>query len=311
MNDLQVQIIKFISHLENRNFSKATIDTRRQALERFSNYGGKQGIVSLKQLNVAFIEKYARYTHRSKNREGKPLSISRKITIFVSVKLFLEWLYKNGSIFLNLSDSLTILKPPFNLPRNIFTVKEIDKMIKAVDLQTNYGMRDRAILETFYSTGIRRLELAELKLADIDYDRQVLYVRKGKGGKQRIVPIGKRAMKWLELYLQDTRARLLKDNDDKGFVFVSNRSSRLCNAYLCMLISGYRKKAGIEKDGSCHSLRHSAATHMLKNGADIRYIQEMLGHERISTTYIYTHVDITDLKRVYQKTHPSATWENV
>jgi len=173
------------------------------------------------------------------------------------------------------------------------------------DIRDPLGIRDRAILETFYATGARRSELTNLDLSDLDASNQTLLIRKGKGNKDRLLPIGKTALHWLDQYLEKSRPKLLLEVSEQA-LFLSGYGQRLSPGYLGNWVAKTIKAADIQKQGSCHLLRHSCATHMHENGADIRVIQQLLGHARLDTTSIYTQVAITHLKEVYQRTHPAA-----
>ena len=165
-------------------------------------------------------------------------------------------------------------------------------------------MRDRAILELFYSTGLRRSELIKLTLDDLSLTRKTLYVRQGKGGKDRLLPIGERALSWLVRYLDDVRPQLLTDINEPT-VFLSDYGDPFRDSKLGDRVKRYMKHAGIDAPGSCHLLRHAMATHMLENGAEMRFIQVMLGHSTYQATEIYTHVSIRKLQDIYAATHPA------
>jgi integrase/recombinase XerD len=152
---------------------------------------------------------------------------------------------------------------------------------------------------------MRRLEIVSLKLYDIDADRGTVMIRMGKGKKDRHIPIGERALAWLDKYIREARPDLLASTDD-GTVFLSSRGERVDRVYLTGLVRSYIRKAKIGKKGGCHLFRHTVATLMLENGADVRVIQEMLGHAKITTTELYTRVSINLLKQVYSATHPAA-----
>jgi len=165
-------------------------------------------------------------------------------------------------------------------------------------------LRDRALLETLYSTGMRRLELANLKLYDLDTERGTLMIRQGKGKKDRVIPIGDRAAAWVEKYVQDGRTHLVVEPDD-GTVFLSNAGEPFSLDHLSDLVRVHVDAAQIGKRGACHLFRHTMATLMLENGADIRYVQAMLGHADLKTTQIYTQVSIRHLKQIHSATHPA------
>jgi integrase/recombinase XerD len=168
------------------------------------------------------------------------------------------------------------------------------------------GLRDRAMLETFYSTGMRRTELVNLKLYDVDRAAGVVTIREGKGKKDRVIPIGERAVAWLDKYLDQARPRLATEPDDMT-LFLTVQGEPLGRTTLSYIIRQYVEAAGIGKHGACHLFRHTMATLMLEGGADIRFIQQMLGHARLDTTQIYTHVSIRMLKQIHSATHPAAS----
>jgi integrase/recombinase XerD len=173
------------------------------------------------------------------------------------------------------------------------------------DVGDAIGLRDRAILETLYSTGIRRMEVMNLLVYDLDAERGTLMVRQGKGKKDRMVPIGERAIAWIARYVSDARPQLVMPPDE-GVLFLTQEGESLSPNRLTQLVRDYVNAAEVGKTGACHLWRHTCATLMLEGGADIRYIQEMLGHVELSTTQIYTQVSIRRLKAVHALTHPSA-----
>ncbi len=179
---------------------------------------------------------------------------------------------------------------------------EVEKLMHAPDLSKDSGIRDRALLEILYSCGLRASEAAALQLADADLKNGFLRVT-GKGRKERIVPMGEEAITWLKSYLKGPRSRLLKKGNS-FFIFVSNRSKPLSRQRIWQLIKKYALLAGIHKNVYPHVLRHSFATHLLEGGADLRSVQLLLGHSDIGTTQIYTHVDISRLRKIHRQYHP-------
>ena len=188
------------------------------------------------------------------------------------------------------------------LPKSL-SAEEIDRLLALPDITDPFGLRDRTILELFYATGIRRTEMTRLDRGDYDSSARTLLVRKGKGGKSRLLPVGERATWWLERFLSESRP-LFSHLPAETSLFLSGYGTRFSPAYLGNWVAKLMKRAGIEKAGSCHLFRHSCATAMLEGGADIRYIQEMLGHARLETTQIYTHVSIRALTEVHARCHP-------
>lgn len=183
------------------------------------------------------------------------------------------------------------------------SVAEIDELIQAIDLSTAEGERNRALLETLYGCGLRVSELVELKLSDLFFDEAFIKVT-GKGNKQRFVPISTHTQRYINLYIREIRPHVLTQKGHEDYVFLNRRGKRLSRAMIFTIIKNLGEKTGIKKNISPHTFRHSFATHLLENGADLRAIQQMLGHESITTTEIYMHVDRTHLQGVLQKYHP-------
>ena len=190
------------------------------------------------------------------------------------------------------------------LPRHILTVKEAEAVLAVPDLETSTGLRDRAMLEVLYSTGMRRMELMNLQVFDVDTERGTVMIRQGKGKKDRMVPIGDRAVAWIEKYRDDVRPELATGADE-GTLFLTLLGEAFAPNRLTQLVREYVQAAGTGKSGSCHLFRHTMATLMLENGADIRYIQAILGHAELSTTQVYTQVSIRQLKAIHTATHPA------
>jgi integrase/recombinase XerD len=196
------------------------------------------------------------------------------------------------------------------LPRHILSVAEVEQVLNACDTTDPLGLRDRAMLETLYSTGMRRAEITSLRVDDVDFRHGTVFVRQGKGGKDRVVPIGERACRWVERYRYGVRTELV-DVDDDGVLFLAKHGQGMQAKQLSVIVRGAITAAHLERfegthpNAACHLLRHACATHMLENGADIRYIQALLGHADLSTTEVYTRVSIAQLKAVHDRTHPA------
>jgi integrase/recombinase XerD len=181
---------------------------------------------------------------------------------------------------------------------------EIETILAGPDISGPIGLRDRALLEVLYSTGIRRMELIRLEIGDLNLERGVLLVRQGKGKKDRVVPVGSRALSWLHKYLTDARTEILIDSGVQALFVSGYGDGPMSAGYLTRLVTEYIRRAGVAK-GGCHVFRHSCATLMLENGADIRFIQQILGHAHLTSTQIYTEVSIAQLQRVHAMTHPA------
>jgi integrase/recombinase XerD len=183
-----------------------------------------------------------------------------------------------------------------------------EQVLQQPEIGDPLGLRDRAILEVLYSTGMRRMEVAGLKVYDVDFDGSTVLIRQGKGRKDRMVPIGKRALAWMMKYINEARPHLVSEPDDYT-IFLTNAGEQIELAYISHIAHYYVEKAQIGKEGSAHLFRHTMATLMLDGGADIRFIQQMLGHVSLRTTEKYTHVSIRQLQKVYEATHPGANLE--
>ncbi len=229
-------------------------------------------------------------------------SLARRL---VAIKVFFRHLSREGLLAANVADAMDSPRLWKILPPTL-TVEEVDRLLAAPDVSTPRGLRDRAILETFYATGLRVSELAGLALESLHFDAE--YVRcVGKGDKERVVPIGRRAISAVQAWLERGRpAYAAKSGGASRAVFLSRLGTPLSRVTLWRHIRAYARRAGIRKEISPHTLRHSFASHLLANGASLRVIQEMLGHADISTTQIYTHVDQSRLQSVHHQYHPRA-----
>jgi integrase/recombinase XerD len=211
---------------------------------------------------------------------------------------------RENLILYNPASELELPKPEKRLPKHTLTTEEAEHVLTQPDIDTDTGIRDRAILEVLYSTGIRRQEVINLTRQDVNVSAGVIAVRQGKGKKDRFVPIGERALLWVEKYLDDVRPQhALPSSPDN--VFLDETGKELDPHKVSRAVKKYVKHANLNKVGSCHLFRHTMATLMLENGADIRFIQQMLGHSMLSTTEIYTHVAIHKLKEIHTATHPA------
>jgi integrase/recombinase XerD len=186
----------------------------------------------------------------------------------------------------------------------VLNMADAERVLTQPELTTAVGVRDRAILETLYATGVRRTELLQLTLPMLDRSRGLITIRRGKGRRDRVVPLGTRALGWLERYLAAVRPHWVRE-PDPGTVFLTARGAPIHPNHLSALVAGYVAAGGVGVRGACHLFRHTMATLMLEGGADIRFIQQMLGHAKLTTTQLYTHVSIRQLQAVHAATHPA------
>ncbi|QIE58548.1 site-specific tyrosine recombinase XerD [Rasiella rasia] len=233
---------------------------------------------------------------------GKTMNPKSQSRIISGLRGFFNFLIFEGYRTTNPLELVESPKTGRKLPDTL-SIQEIDSIIQAIDLATPQGERNRAILETLYACGLRVSELITLKISDLFFEEGFIKIT-GKGNKQRFVPIGDNTIKYIEIYRSEIRVHQQPKPEAKDTLFLNRRGNGLTRAMIFTIIKQLTEKAGINKAISPHTFRHSFATHLLENGADLRAIQQMLGHESITTTEIYTHVETSHLTRVMQKFHP-------
>ena len=230
------------------------------------------------------------------------LASSSAARYYSSLKGFFTFLFLSRYITENPIEKVSSPKLAKNLP-SVLTVEEVDSVLSKPDTKNKLGLRDKAVLELLYACGTRVSELINIKISDLFFDDEVIRVF-GKGSKERIIPIGSSAVKWINKYLKESRVLLMKKTKSENYLFLNNRGTKLSRMGVWKIVDRYVKEAGIEKEVHPHTFRHSFATHLLEGGADLRAVQEMLGHADISTTQIYTHIDRDYIKQVHKDFHP-------
>ncbi|MGH9916009.1 MAG: site-specific tyrosine recombinase XerC, partial [Pyrinomonadaceae bacterium] len=274
-------------------------------LRRFEGWCEERSITRAVEVTKPILERYMRWLYHYRQEDGRPLSYISQYGLVVGVRMFFRWLARNNYILWNPASELELpRREKKRLPKHVLSIEEAEAVINQPEVREVLGMRDRAMLETFYSTGMRRMELIGLKVYDVDTERGTVMIRQGKGKKDRMIPIGERAIAWVEKYLTEARPEIVVAPDE-GRLFITKEGRPLCADYLSRLVKRYVEGAEIGKSGSCHLFRHTCATLMLEGGADIRYIQQMLGHAQLETTEMYTQVTIRTLKAVHAATHPA------
>jgi integrase/recombinase XerD len=286
--------------------SSTTIYGRRKTLTQFVTWMLDRGIDKPADVTVQVLEGFQRHLWRHRKANGDPLGFRSQQQHLIAVRQFFKWLAKQKRIPANPAAELELPKGPTRLPRTFLSVEEAELVLAGPDLGTALGVRDRVVLEVLYATGIRRCELAHLALYDISLPRRTLLIREGKGARDRVVPLGERATAWLSRYLADTRPVLCSDPTETA-LFVSAQGTPICLAWFTSLVHDYIAKAAVGKGGSCHLFRHTTATLMLEGGADVRWVQAMLGHRSLVSTQVYTQVEITRLAEIHAATHPAAS----
>jgi integrase/recombinase XerD len=295
---------KHLEDLRLKNYSEYTIKGRRVHIRFFLEWAHEHGITDPVEVTRTVLESYQKHIFHYRKKNGEPLNFNGQHDRIVPLRVWFKWMARSHHILHNPASELELPRIGFRLPKAVLTIQEAERVLQQPNIHDPLGLRDRAILETLYSTGIRRLELATLKLWDLDLEQNTVTIRQGKGKKDRHIPLGDRAALWMRKYLEESRRKLVSEPDDK-IVFLSNAGEPFSLDHLSDLVRVHVDAAGIGKRGACHMFRHTMATLMLEGGADIRFIQAMLGHADLKTTQIYTHVAIRQLQEIHRATHPA------
>lgn len=302
MSDLEFYKKQFVNYLRlEKSLSENTVFNYLFDIKIFFRYLEKHNITEIKHVNDKITEAYIYSLRNLKSKKGNYYSTKSVNRYISSLKSFFKYLLNEKFIEENPTDIIDTPKMSRNLPE-VLTIQEVDKLLNKAGTSDKYECRDRAIMETMYASGLRVSELINLKITDVYSNEGILRIF-GKGSKERIVPIGSSALKYIDIYLEKSRPYFRKPNSE-DFVFLNFRGKCLSRMAIWNIIDKYSKLAGINKKMHPHILRHSFATHLLEGGADIRIIQEMMGHSDISTTQIYTHIDREYLIEVHKTYHP-------
>lgn len=302
---LAVWVKRFLEYQRVRHYGQTTIRATEGHLRIFIEWAGERGLHRPTEVTKPMLEAHQRWLFYYRKPSGKPLTYATQRHRLQLLKGFFRWLARENVILWNPASEIEMPRLERRLPKAILSEREVEMVFAQPDLSDPLGLRDRVMMEVLYSTGVRRAELARLSLYDVDAERGTLTVRLGKGRKDRTIPIGERALHWLARYVDEVRPALVV-LPDSGTTFLTEKGDPVGLEALSMLMRRYINKAKIGKDGSVHIFRHSMATHLLDAGADIRAIQEMLGHVKLTTTQIYTQVSIQRLKLVHDTCHPAA-----
>jgi integrase/recombinase XerD len=287
MNDDPQSLIyltgRYLEYLRVRNYSPHTLYGRGKMLRYFRTFCEQIGITQARQITRAVVVNYQSYLYHYRKHNGLALTISTQKHWLQSVCDLFSWLTREGLILYNPASDLEMPRREFRLPKIILNAREVEAIMNVPDLETASGIKMRAILETLYSTGIRRQELCNLSLGDVDYDRGLVRIEK---------------------YLAEVRPRLLPSMNELA-LFINSEGRRITPGRLGSQVGEIIRNAGIGKAGSCHLFRHTFATLLLENGCDVRHVQAMLGHSKMETTAIYTHVSMKALKEAHSRCHPA------
>ena len=306
------ELYEFLEHGRRRRLKENTLRDYERTLREFFTFL-KQNYPDVKEMTEVTrdtVLSYEKYLTTKRDCRKNILSRGRRMKYLSSLKAFFLYLQKEEKIYRNPAVNIAFPREKKRIIKDVLTIEEMDRLLKLCSGHSMRSLRDRAVLELLYSTGIRADELCNIEICDLDLDEKILFVRKGKLGNQRIIPFGESAKYWILRYLEKVRP-LIQEIDNNSTVpgtgellFVSFRGRKLNPDILCRIVNKCAKTAGIEKNVTTHTFRHSCATHMLKGRADIRYVQRQLGHRSISTTEKYLKIEITDLKEVHERCHP-------
>jgi integrase/recombinase XerD len=299
---MREQIKEFLDYLSiERGLSKNTLESYGRDLKKYAEFLKKRGIDSLDKVKRQDIQDFLMELKEGKNENRKKLNASSIARNLVAIKIFHRYLTAQRYVKEDITSVLETPKLWKTLP-DVLDLNEVEAILGKPNTLKKQGLRDKAALELMYATGMRVSELVNLKVSDVHLD--VGFVRCiGKGQKERIIPVGRKAKEALQKYLARARPKFLKKGESSA-LFLTRLGKPMSRQSFWMVIKRYVREARIKKRVTPHTLRHSFATHLLQRGADLRVVQELLGHANISTTQIYTHINKERLKQIHQKFHP-------
>ncbi|MDP6852383.1 MAG: site-specific tyrosine recombinase XerD [Candidatus Marinimicrobia bacterium] len=305
-NPLLQPVEEYLNHLQfERRLSVNTLASYKFDLYKYISYlNANEGKTSFDNISTDDIENFLKsvqevQSDNSSKRMRKTSSISRLMS---TLRGFHLYLHHQGIDLEDPTHGIPIPKLKRKIPSTLL-VEEVEKLISAVDISKRFALRDKAIIGLLYSSGLRVTELIDLKIINLSMEEELVRIL-GKGDKERIVPVSLKTLNWINEYMNGLRQELTKKGKSDGYLFLNNRGSRITRMSIWNILQKNARLADITKKVSPHVLRHSFATHLIEGGADLRVVQELLGHSDITTTQIYTHADKSYLKEVFNETHP-------
>lgn len=296
-------IARYLLHLKARGRAYHTLKGAKYDLRYFARFIQAAHCTCIEDITAEIIEQYHQELVFYLTAKSKPLSLRTRSQRMSVVKGFTRFLKEKEYLTADPGHAIQLPKKPRPLPKVILTAKEITRLFNAPDMRTHTGYRNRIVLQILYDTGLRRAEMAALRLADLDLEGGYVHVRSGKGDKDRVVPVSAATSHLTYTYMVSVRPFFIR-SDDPGHLILNRWGAKMTPDGIWQIVKRCGRLSGIKKNITTHSLRHSCATHMLRNGAPIRHIQELLGHESLESTQIYTRVTINDLKQIHAKYHP-------
>ena len=295
-----ITVVEFKNLLKSLGYAPSTIEGYSKGLERFASYLKSQGLTDLRKVTRRVISDYQEAVMK------EPIAMESKALRIRPVKRLFDYLVSTHKLLINPTEGIVETCRKKRRIGPVLTLKETKQLLAQPNLSLRTGLRDRALIEVFYSTAIRLNELLYLEVSHADIKEKTLFIHKGKGAKQRVVPMGKNAAYYLKEYLTDIRPYYAKKSPRERRLFMNHSGRPMTKEAVRGSLRKYRQQAGIKKPVSPHVLRRTCATHLLQQGADIRYIQELLGHKRLETTQAYTKVLPVEVKRTHERYHPGS-----
>ncbi len=301
--EVELWVARFTEHLTVR-CSRDTVATYRRSLRRCLEYLAGCGVTRLSEVTAELLEGYRAHLFAQRHpRTGQPLGLGSQKAYLLAVKAFFRFALREGLVAYNPAARLELPQVRETMP-GVLSEAEVLAFLEVPDLATPLGVRDRTLLEILYGTALRNQELCSLTLDQLDLGRHLVRLRRGKGNKGRVVPLGGEAQAWLELYLARVRPQLLRASGVQAVFLNRWGTAGMQRAALTAIVRRLVRRSGLGKAVTPHTLRHSCATHMLRRGAGLRQLQTLLGHACLSSTEHYTHVELSDLRRALRRCHP-------
>lgn len=309
---------RYLFWLVTTGYAETTVEGSHSDLEWLLRYLDMRGVARVADMTSEVLENYAVWVRERQNHyhEDRRVSQAQVLHRLTSLKSFCRWLTKEMVVLQDPSEDLELPRLPVNMPKVILTQEEVRKVLDMPELRSPIGYRDRALLELLYATGLRTQELLSVRISDLDFKARTVFVRKGKGNKDRLIVVASEALGYVREYIEKVRPRFAKcakgndrrlkhmKNGDDGTLFLNFTGAKVEMNRLCHIIKTHTKAAGIDKHVTAMTFRHSIASHLLENGMDMRFIQEFLGHVKMTTTQVYAKVTLSGLRKHYNKHHP-------